>query len=88
MPKTCGDDSAANLRPRRWQEFGIWKKILGRAIKSAHKSGRIDLQKISIGSSSVPSKKGDTKQDMTGSRESQARNYMLQQMVPACQYQL
>ncbi len=60
MPKTYGDDSAANPRLRRWQEFGIWKKILGRAIKSAHKSGRIDMQKISIDSSSIPSKKGAT----------------------------
>ncbi len=58
MPKTCGDGSTANPRLRRWQEFGTWKKILGRAIKSAHKSGRIDLQKTSIDSSSVPSKKG------------------------------
>ncbi len=59
MPKTCGDGSAASPRPRRWQEFGIWKKTLGRAIKSAHKSGRIDLQKTSVdSSSSIPSKKG------------------------------
>ncbi len=58
MPKTCGDGSAASPRPRRWQGFGIWKKILGRAVKSAHKSGRIDLQKISTDSSSVLSKKG------------------------------
>ncbi len=37
MPKTCGDGSTANPRLRKWQEFGIWKKILGCAIKSAHK---------------------------------------------------
>ncbi len=60
MSKTCGDGSAANPRLRGWQEFGIWKKILGRAVKSAHKSGRIDLEKISIDSSSIPSKKGET----------------------------
>ncbi len=60
MSKTCGDGSTANPRLRKWQEFGIWKKILGRAIKSAHKSGRIDLQKISVDSSSIPSKKGAT----------------------------
>ncbi len=58
MPKTYGDDSAANPRPRRWQGFGIWKKILGCAIKSAHKSGRIDLQKISVDYHQFPLKKG------------------------------
>ncbi len=58
IPKTFGDGSTANPRLRRWQEFGTWKKILVRAVKSAHKSGRISLGKISIDSSSIPSKKG------------------------------
>ncbi len=58
MPKTCGDGLTANPRLRKRQEFGIWKKILGCAIKSAHKSGRISLEKTSVDSSSVPSKKG------------------------------
>ncbi len=57
MPKIYGDDSTANLRLRKWQEFGIWKKILGCAIKSAHRQGKINLEKISI-DSSIPSKKG------------------------------
>ncbi len=86
MPKTCGDGSAANPRPRRWQEFGIWKKILGRAIKSAHRQGKINLEKTSVDSSPIPQKGGD----VIGfdGFESQARNYMLQQTVPACQHQL
>ena len=58
MPKMYGDDSTANLRLHKWQQKGIWKKILKCAIKSAHKSGKINLQKISIDSSSIPAKKG------------------------------
>ena len=58
MPKIYGDDSTANLRLRKWQEIGVWKKILKCAIKSAHKSGKINLQKISVDSSSIPAKKG------------------------------
>ena len=57
MPKIYGDDSTANLRLRRWQDLGVWKQILRCAIKSAHKSGKINLQKISINSSSIPAKK-------------------------------
>ncbi len=60
MPKKYGDDSTANLGLRRWQEIGVWKKILRHAIKTAHKSGKINLQKISIDSSSISNKKGAT----------------------------
>ncbi len=55
-----GDDSTANLRLHKWQEIGVWKKILKCAIKSVRKSGKINLQKISIDSSSIPAKKGAT----------------------------
>ena len=60
MPKIYGDDSTANLRIRTWQEIGVWKKILKCVIKSAHKSGKLNLQKISVDSSSIPAKKGAT----------------------------
>jgi transposase len=69
MPRKYGDDSTANLRLRKWQEFGVWKKILSCAIKSAHKSGKLNLQRISVDSSSIPNKKGETLQDMTVLRE-------------------
>lgn len=60
MPKKYGDDSTANLRLRKWQEIGVWKKILKSAITSAHKQNKLKLQKISIDSSSIPNKKGAT----------------------------
>ena len=60
MPKIYGDDSTANLILHKWQQKGIWKKILRCAIKSAHSSGKINLQKISVDSSSISNKKGAT----------------------------
>ena len=45
---------------KRFQELqqkGIWKKILSKLIKLAHKQGKINLQKISIDSSSIAAKK-------------------------------
>ena len=59
MPKRYGDDSTANRRLNRWQQSGIWKKILSEIIKSAHRSGNLNLEKISVDSSSVSSKKGE-----------------------------
>jgi len=60
MPKRYGDDSTANRRLNKWQQKGIWKNILSEIIKSAHKSGKWNLQKISIDSSSIAAKKGET----------------------------
>jgi len=59
MPKRYGDDSTANRRLNRWQQEGIWKKILSNLIKSAHKQNKLNLQKISVDSSSIASKKGE-----------------------------
>ena len=58
MPKRYGFKSTANRRLQNWQQKGIWKKILVSAIKTAHLSGKLNLQKISVDSSSIPNKKG------------------------------
>jgi len=60
MPKMYGDDSTANRRLNKWQQNGIWKKILSGAIKHAHKSEKLDLQKISVDSSTITAKKRET----------------------------
>jgi len=57
MPKKYGSKSTAHLRLQKWQQKGIWKKILSSEIKSAHLSGKINLQKISVDSSTIPAKK-------------------------------
>jgi len=59
MPKRYGSKSTAHLRFQNLQQKGIWKKILSGMIKSAHKSDKLQLQKISVDSSSVPAKKGE-----------------------------
>ncbi len=58
MPNRYGSKSTAHLRFQNWQQKGIWKKILSGIIKSAYKTGKLQLQKISVDSSSIPSKKG------------------------------
>ncbi len=77
MPDKYGSKPAAHLRFRGLRQKGIWKRILSGLIKSAHKQGRIDLQKISIDSSSIAAKKGAMKQDIADSRGFQAQKYML-----------
>ncbi len=58
MPKRYGFKSTANRRLQNWQQIGVWQKILYGMIKSAYSSGKLNLQKISVDSSSIPSKKG------------------------------
>ena len=58
MPDKYGSKSTAHLRFQELQQKEIWKKILSKLIKLAHKQGKINLQKISIDSSSIAAKKG------------------------------
>ncbi len=88
MPDKYGSKSTAHLRFQELRQKGIWKRILSRLIKSAHRQGKIDLQKISIGSSSIASKKGAMKQDMTDSGRFQARGFMSQWIRRDCRSQL
>jgi transposase len=57
MPKRYGSKSTAHLRLQTWQQKGVWKKVLSCAIKSAHKQGNLNLQKISVDSTTIPAKK-------------------------------
>jgi len=59
MPRQYGSKSTAHLRFQNLQEQGAWKKILSSAIKSAHKQGKLNLQNISVDSSSIAAKKGE-----------------------------
>lgn len=60
MPERYGSKSTAHLRFQNLQEQGTWKKILSGIIKSAYKQNKINLQKISIDSSTIAAKKRET----------------------------
>jgi len=60
LPARYGSKSSAHIRFPDLQQKGIWKKILTHAIKYAHKQNKINLQKISVDSSSIPAKKRET----------------------------
>ena len=60
LPARYGSKSSAHRRFQDFQQKGIWKKILKCAIVSAYKQNKINLQKISVDSLSVPNKKEAT----------------------------
>ena len=59
LPARYGSKSSAHRRFQDLQQKGIWMKILTCAIKSAYKQNKINLQKISVDSSTIPAKKGE-----------------------------
>jgi len=60
LPARYGSKSSAHRRFQDLQQKGVWKKILKYAIKSAHKQNKINLQKVSVDSSSIAAKKRET----------------------------
>jgi len=60
LPARYGSKSSAHRRFQDLQQKGILKKILKNVIKSAHRSGKMNLEKISVDSSSIPAKKRET----------------------------
>jgi len=60
IPKQYGTKSTAHRRLQNWQQNNIWKNSLSHLIKSAHRQNKINLQKISIDSSSIAAKKRET----------------------------
>ncbi len=87
MPDKCGSKPTVHLRFRELRQKGIWKRILSGLIKSVHKQGRTDLQKISIDSPPIAAKKGAMKQDMTDSGKFWARRFMSQRIRRDCRSQ-
>lgn len=60
LPSKYGSKSSAHRRFQDLQQKGTWKKILKCAIKSSHRQDKINLQKISVDSSTIHNKKGAT----------------------------
>ncbi len=62
MPDKCGPKPAAHLRFRELRQKGIWKRILSRLIKSAHKQGRkegLTCKKFQLFHHQLPPKGGN-----------------------------
>jgi len=59
LPARYGSKSSAHRRFQDLQQKQVWKKILSCAIKSAHRQNKLNLQKISVDSSTIAAKKGE-----------------------------
>jgi transposase len=60
MPKIYGSNVTAWRRLKRWSEEGVWAKILIHIRNQAYKNGVINLDSISVDSSFIETKKGES----------------------------
>jgi len=60
LPKEYGDDSTANRRLRRWEEQGVWKRVMDALISDGYSDGRLSIDDLSVDSDTIPAKKGES----------------------------
>jgi transposase len=70
LPEEYGDDSTANRRLRRWEKEGVWKRIMDTLISDGYSSGRLNVDRLSIDSDTIPAKKGEGWSATTRTRRS------------------
>jgi transposase len=58
IPRRYGDDSTANRRLRRWEKLGVWKRVMDSLINEGSGRGVIQIEELSIDSSTVAARKG------------------------------
>jgi transposase len=58
LPSEYGDDVTAWRRLKRWEKEGVWKRIMDALIKDGYSKGRLQLDSLSIDSTTIPAKKG------------------------------
>jgi len=58
LPSKYGDDVTAWRRLRRWEQQGIWKKVMDALIVRGYSTGIVKIDLLSVDSSTVPAKKG------------------------------
>jgi len=60
LPHKYGDEVTAWRRLRRWEEQGVWRRVMDALVAKGYSSGVVEMAALSIDSSTVPAKKGET----------------------------
>ena len=76
LPREYGDDSTANLRLRRWEEKGVWRRVTEALVQSGYSLGRLNMRRLSIDSTDVAAKKGGSSSATMVIRRSRGARYM------------
>lgn len=59
LPSQYGDDVTAWRRLKEWEKQGVWKGIMDALASDGYSKGRLQLDSLSIDSTTIPAKKGE-----------------------------
>ncbi len=62
-------------RLKRWEELGVWKRMLDALVSKGYSLGMVKMDSLSIDSTTVPAKKGERWLAMTVTSTSRDRRY-------------
>jgi transposase len=62
-------------RLKRWEEDGTWKRIFDSLVSKGYSLGIVKMDELSIDSTTVPAKKGESRLAMTVTSTSRGRRY-------------
>lgn len=59
LPEKYGSKSTAHDRLKKWEEQGVWRKLLDKLIELEYSLGKVRAESLAVDSSTIPAKKGE-----------------------------
>ena len=63
-------------RLEKWEEMGVWKRVMERIIEHGYTSGKVKVEGLTVDSTDVAAKKGGSLSAMTVTKRSRAARSM------------
>jgi transposase len=76
MPSKYGSHKTVWERHKKWSEKGVWKHVMDSRVSRGYHKGLINVNDLSIDSSTVPAKKGGSTLATTVTRRQKEAKYM------------
>jgi len=76
MPGKYGSYKTVWERHKKWSENGTWKRIMDSLVAKGYSEGKVNVDSLSIDSSTVPAKKGERWLALMVTGESRERRFM------------
>lgn len=76
MPSKYGSYKTVWERHKKWSEQGVWKRVMDYLVSYGYQKGVVNVNDLSIDSSTVPAKKGGKRLATTVTRRLKEAKYM------------
>jgi transposase len=76
MPRCYGSYVTAWRRLRRWSEEGVWSNVFCAICDASYTAGNLSIDTVSVDSTLIDSKKGESSQFTTVTRDEKGSKFM------------